>query len=139
MPSRADKVETRVHAEVNLILPLRLLLLAHVRLMLVVNEVDDGGPRVAVVDVVAEAGAVDDRQLRLELFLLKLCLDDLHLSQLVELLVVPTTVALRRRQLGREKGVDERRLAQPGFTCSYFRTCSRTGIENCRTYRQPLS
>lgn len=124
MPSRADKVEARVDTEVNLILALRLLLLAHVRLVLVVNEVDNGGPRVAVVDVVAKAGAVDDRQLRLELLLLELGLDDLHLGQLVELLVVPTAVALRGRQLGREKSVDKGRLAQPGFACRPLRACS---------------
>jgi hypothetical protein len=49
-----------VHAEVDLVLAARLLLLEHIGLMLVVEELDDGHPRVAVVDVVAEAGGVDD-------------------------------------------------------------------------------
>ena len=78
---RADEVQARMDTEVDLVLALRLLLLAHVRLVLVVDEVDDGGPRVAVVDVVAEAGRVDHGQLRLELLLLELGLDDVHLSQ----------------------------------------------------------
>ena len=60
MPGGADEVQTRVHAEVDLVRALGLLLLAHVRLVLVVNEVDDGRPRVAVVDVVAEARGVND-------------------------------------------------------------------------------
>jgi hypothetical protein len=56
----ADEVEAGVHAEVDLVLAARLLLLEHIGLMLVVEELDDGHPRVAVVDVVAEAGGVDD-------------------------------------------------------------------------------
>jgi hypothetical protein len=58
----ADEVEARVHAEVDLLGPARLLLLQHVRLMLVVEELDDGLPGVAVVDVVAKARGVDDGQ-----------------------------------------------------------------------------
>ena len=49
-----------MHAQVDLVAAARLLLLQHVRLVLVVEELDDGHPRVAVVDVVAEAGRVDD-------------------------------------------------------------------------------
>jgi hypothetical protein len=56
----ADEVEAGVHAEVDLVLAAGLLLLEHIGLMLVVEELDDGHPRVAVVDVVAEAGGVDD-------------------------------------------------------------------------------
>ena len=115
MASRADKVQARVHAEVDLLLALRLLLLAHVRLVLVVNEVDDGGPRVAVVDIVAEAGGVDDGQLRLELLLLELGLDDLDFGELVELLGVAAAVVFRRGEFGCEQRVDERCLSQTGF------------------------
>ena len=107
-----DKVQAGVHPQVDLVVALGLLLLAHVCLMLVVDEVDNGGPGVAVVDVVAETGAVDHGQLRLELLLLQLGLDDVHLRQLVELLVVAAAVVLRRGQLGGEKSVDERGLAE---------------------------
>ena len=81
--SRADEVQASVHSEVDLLLALRLLLLAHICLMLIVNEVDDGRPRVAVVDIVTEPRGVDDGELRLELLLLELCLDDLNLGKLV--------------------------------------------------------
>lgn len=37
-----NKVQARVHSQVCLFVPLGLLLLAHVRLMLIVNELDDG-------------------------------------------------------------------------------------------------
>lgn len=104
---RPDEVQARMHPQVALLAPLRLLLLDHVRLMLVVNEVDNGSPRVAVVDVVAKAGCVDNGELHFELLLLELSLDDLDLSKLVELLVVTARVVLRGRKLGREKSVDE--------------------------------
>ena len=115
MARRADEVQARMDTEVDLVLALRLLLLAHVRLVLVVDEVDDGRPRVAVVDVVAEAGRVDHGQLRLELLLLELGLDDLDVRQLVELLLVAPGVALVRGELGGEERVDERRLSEAGL------------------------
>lgn len=60
--SRADKVETGMDTEVNFVLAAGLLLLEHVGLVLVVEELDDGHPRVAVVDVVAEARGIDDSE-----------------------------------------------------------------------------
>jgi len=58
--SGADKVEASMHSEVRLVGPQRLLLLSHVCLMLVIDEVNNGGPRVAVVNIVTKAGSVDD-------------------------------------------------------------------------------
>ena len=115
MPSWPNEIQARMHPEVNLILPLGLLLLPHIRLMLVVNEIDNRCPRVAVVDVVAEAGGVDDSELRLELLLLKLSFDDLDLGELVELLVVPLVVVLCGGELGREERIDECRFAETGL------------------------
>jgi len=57
--SGADEVQAGVDTEVDLVCAARLLLLQHVGLVLVVKELDDGLPRVAVVDVVAEARGVD--------------------------------------------------------------------------------
>lgn len=94
MTSRPDEVQTGVNSQVTLFGPLRLLLLAHVRLMLVVNEVDNGDPRIPVVDVVAESRCVNYSELDLELLLFKLGLNDIDFSELVELLVVTPAVAL---------------------------------------------
>jgi hypothetical protein len=47
--------------------------------MLVVNEVDDGRPRVSVVDIVTESGSVNYGELDFKLLLLELSLDYLHL------------------------------------------------------------
>lgn len=67
--------------------------------MLVVEEVDDGRPAVAVVDVVTKAGRVNDSQLDLELLLLELSLDDVNLDCLVKLLGVTTSVVLASSKL----------------------------------------
>lgn len=57
-----DEVQAGVYTEVDLLLTLGLLLLQHVGLVLVVEELDNGLPRVAVVDVVAEARGINDGQ-----------------------------------------------------------------------------
>lgn len=101
-----NEVEARVHAHVDLVASLGLLLLAHEGLVLVIlqgskengvssgppvlrprgrdrahDEVNDGHPRVAVVDVVSEAGGVDHGELDLELLLLELGFDDVCCSR----------------------------------------------------------
>ena len=80
--------------QIRFFAPLRLLFLTHIGLMLVVNELHDGEPRVSVVDVVAKSRSVDDGELYLELLLFKFCLDYFNLGKLVELLVVTLGVVL---------------------------------------------
>lgn len=62
MAGRADEVQAGMDTEINLVLAAGLLLLKHVRLVLVVEELDDGLPRIAVVDIVTEAGGINDSQ-----------------------------------------------------------------------------
>ena len=76
---RTNEVEAGMHTQVGLVATLRLLLLAHISLVLVVNKVDNRGPRVAVVDIVAEAWRVNNGELDLEGLLLELGLDDVDL------------------------------------------------------------
>jgi len=83
--------------------------------MLVVDEVDNGRPGVAVVDIVAKSGCIDDSELDLELLLLKLGLDDFHLCELVKLLVVTPVVVFRRREFGGKEGVDKRGFSKARF------------------------
>jgi len=105
MPSGPDEVETSMNPEVNLLIALGLLLLAHICLVLVINEIDDWRPGIPVVDIVTKPGGVDDGKFDLELLFFKLSLDDFDFSELVELFVVPSAVISSRRQLGREKRV----------------------------------
>jgi hypothetical protein len=57
--SGSNEVEAGVYTEVDFVSTAGLLLLQHVGLVLVVKELDDGHPRVAVVDIVAKAWGVD--------------------------------------------------------------------------------
>ena len=119
MSGGPDEVQAAVDPEVSLLRTLRLLFLSHVGLVLVIDEIDDWRPRVTVVDIVTKTGCVNDGELDFELLLFKLCLDDLDLGELVELLVVAPGVVLGRRQLGSEEGVDESGLAETRFTCVF--------------------
>lgn len=118
MTSRPDKVQAGMDTLVDLFSTVGLLLLAHVALMLVINKVNDGHPRVLVVDIVAKAGGVDDSELDLEVLFFQLGLDDVNLGGLVELLCMALAVVLGGGKLGSEKGVDEGRLAERR---NYFR------------------
>jgi hypothetical protein len=62
VPSRTDEVQTGVHTHINLIRTAGLLLLEHVRLVLVIQEFDNGLPGVTVVDIVAESGGINNGQ-----------------------------------------------------------------------------
>ena len=101
--------------QICLFIPLGLLLLTHVSFMLVVDELDDGHPRVTVVDIVTKARGVNDGELDLELLFLELGLDNLDFSQLVKLLVVPPVIIFRRGELSRKEGINESGLSQPGL------------------------
>jgi len=83
--------------------------------MLVVDEVNNGRPGVAVVNIVAKSGCVDDSELDLELLLLKLGLDDFHLCELVKLLVVTPVVIFGEREFGGKEGVDKRGFSKARF------------------------
>jgi hypothetical protein len=126
---RADEVQAGVDAEIDLVLAAGLLLLEHIRLVLVVKELDNGHPRVPVVDIVAKARRVDHGQANydrvravyhdcfcigvrtLEELLFQLGLGNLNLDRLVDLLLVPTlVVGVVLNGCGEER-VDESRLA----------------------------
>ena len=77
--SGANEVQASVNPKVNLIVSLRLLLLSHINLMLVINEIDNGCPRVAVVHVVAEAWGINHGEFDFERLLLEFSLDDVDL------------------------------------------------------------
>lgn len=80
MSSWANEVQACVNTQVALLLTLWLLLLTHVNLMLVIDEIDDRCPGVAVVDIVTESRGVNNRELDLERLFLELGLDDLNLG-----------------------------------------------------------
>ena len=62
MSGGSDEVEAGVDTHIDLVRTTGLLLLEHVRFMLVVEELDNGLPRIAVVDIVSEARGINDGQ-----------------------------------------------------------------------------
>jgi hypothetical protein len=110
--SRADEVKTGVYAKVNLLRSPRLLLLKHVALVLVVQELDNGLPAVTVVHVVSETRCVNNGQADLEELLLQFGLGDLNLDGLVDLLGETSAVVGVVLDGGAKKGVDEGCLAE---------------------------
>lgn len=116
MTGRPDKVQARMDPHIELAHSVRLLLLPHVRLVLVINKVDDRCPAVLVVDIVSKARGIDDCQFHLELLLLQLSFDDINLCVLfLELLDVSAVVVSRLGELGAKEGVDQSRLSQSGL------------------------
>ena len=80
MTSRPNEKQTCVHSEIDFALPLGLLFLPHIQLMLIINKVNNRGPRISVVDIVAETRRVDHRELDFERLFFELSLDDLNLD-----------------------------------------------------------
>ena len=66
VPSWSDEVKAGVYSQIYLVGTAGLLLLQHVGLMLVVEELDNWHPGVTVVDIVSEARGVNNRQANYE-------------------------------------------------------------------------
>lgn len=60
MPSGPNEVKTRMHAKVDFVNSAWLLLLQHIRLMLIVQKLDDWHPGVPIVDIVTKARGIND-------------------------------------------------------------------------------
>lgn len=117
--SWADEVETGVDSQINLLCSPWLLLLEHVALMLVIQELNDWLPAVSVVHVVSKARGINDGQADLEELLFQLGLGDLDLDGLVDLLRVTSAVVGVVLDGGGEEGVDEGGFAQARLACDH--------------------
>lgn len=103
MTSGANEVETRMYAHISLVGSIWLLFLSHMALMLIIDEIDDGRPRVFIIDIVAKTRSINDCELDFELLLLKFCLDDIYLGIFIfELLDVTPDVVFACSELRRE-------------------------------------
>lgn len=111
----ANEVQAGVDSQVNLLSALWLLLLKHVALVLVVEELNDWLPAVTVVDIVAESRCVDNSEADLEELLLQLGLGDLNLNGLVNLFGVTSAVVGVVLDGRAEESVDEGCLSQSGL------------------------
>lgn len=60
MTGWANEVQAGVYSEINLVGTAWLLLLKHVGFVLIIKELHNWHPRVSVVDIVTEAGSIND-------------------------------------------------------------------------------
>lgn len=128
MSGRSDKEQASMDAKITLLCTFRLLFLSHVDFVLIIYEVDNRCPRVAVVDIVTKSRSVNDSEFDLERLLFQFCFDDVHLqdpfkvrqfkraqesipnlylSKLVELLDVSAVVVFGRREFSRKESIDQ--------------------------------
>lgn len=56
---RSDEVKAGMNTKIDLVTTTRLLLLEHVGFVLVIQELDDGLPRITVVHIVSETWCID--------------------------------------------------------------------------------
>ena len=117
MAGGTDEVQAGVHSQIDLLRPAWLLLLQHIALMLVIQELNDRLPAVPVVHVVTKTWCIDDGQSDLEELLLQLCFGDFDFDSLVDLLGVAAAMIGVVLDGGGEEGVDEGRLAEAGLAC----------------------
>ena len=79
MPRGSDEIQACMNAHVALFSTLRLLFLPHIDLMLVIHEINDRRPRVAVVHIISKTGSINYSQLYFEGLLLQFGFDNVHL------------------------------------------------------------
>lgn len=66
MASRLDEIETGVNTHIHTGVATRLLFLAHIFVVLLVNKINYRAPAVPVVDIVAESRCINHGQIHLE-------------------------------------------------------------------------
>ena len=113
-----DEVDARVHAVVDDVHPVDLVLGVEVGVEALVDVVDDGPPRLVVVDEIAEAGRVDDGQPQPHAVLLDVGADGLDRDGLGDDLGARALLRLGRVQRRVEESVDEGRFSETGLACN---------------------
>lgn len=109
MSGWSDEIQTCVDTEIDLVNTAGLLLLQHIRFMLIVQELDNRHPRIAIVDIVSKSRCINNGQTdfamsvichstytinvrTFEELLLELSLRDFNLDGLVDLLCMSALV-----------------------------------------------
>ncbi len=62
MTRGSDEIQACMNTEIDFGFSTGLLFLQHVRLVLVIQKLNDGHPRITIVHIVAETGGINDRQ-----------------------------------------------------------------------------
>lgn len=129
-----DEEDTGVNSVVNNVHAVDLVLGIEVGVESLLNVVDDGSPRLVVVDEVAESRSVNNGQAETDTGLLNVGADGLDGNGLGNDVQGRALALLGGVQGGVEEGVDEGRLAQARFTC---KKQIRSGGVKLRQYMIP--
>ena len=116
MTSRLNEVHTGVDAVVDNVHAVDLVLGVEVGIEALLDVLDNGAPGLVVVDEVTEAGCVDDVQSQTDAVLLDVCADGLNGDSCGGEVEAGLFLLLGWVKRGVEKGVDESRLSETGFT-----------------------
>lgn len=111
-----DKVDASVDAVVNNVHAVDLVLGVQICVKTLLNVLDNGAPRLGVVDKVSKARGVDDRQSQADSILFNVGTDGLNRHGAGCKVETGLLGFLWRIERCVEKGVDERRLSEAGFT-----------------------
>lgn len=113
-----NEVDTRMHTVVDNVHTVDLVLGFEVGIKSLLNILDDGTPRIIVVDEVSEAWCINDCQSESDAVLFNVCADRLDGDRLRDDVETGSFALARRVEGGVEESVDEGRLAEAGFACS---------------------
>lgn len=114
--SRLDEEDTGVDAVVHDIHAVDLVLSVEIGIKTLLDVVNDGAPRLIVVDEVTEAGRIDNSETEANTSFFNVGADGLNGNGLGNDVEARALALLGRVQGGVEEGVDEGRLAQTRFT-----------------------
>jgi hypothetical protein len=114
--SGLDKVNASVNTVVNNVHAVDLVLSLEVGIEALLNVLDNGSPRVIVVDKISEARSVDDGQAETDSVLLNVGADGLDRDGLGDDVGTGTLAFLGGVERGVEQSVDQGRLSEARFT-----------------------
>lgn len=120
MASRLDEENTGVNSVVDNVHSVNLVFSVQVGVEALLNVVDNGAPRLIVVNEVAKAGGVDNGQAQADTGLLDIGTDGLDGDSLGNDVQAGRLALLGRVQRGVEKSVDKGRFAQARFTNNHY-------------------
>ncbi len=112
-----DEEDAGVDAVVNDVHAVDLVLSIEVGIETLLNVIDNGSPRLVIVDKVAKARGIDDGQAKTDPRLLDIGADRLDTDGLGDDVEARALALLGRVQGGVEQSVDKSRLSEAGFTC----------------------
>jgi hypothetical protein len=121
MAGSTNEVQASMYSHIKLVTSVRLLFLSHKALVLIIDKVDNGSPRVFIVDIVAKARCINNIKFHSELLLLKFSFDDIDFSILVfDLFAVAIRIVAPLSEFSCEQSIDECSFSQTRLSYDHY-------------------